>query len=254
MEEKEANLRRKLKKVSSRTAKRKIEGALFGFQVVLCHNDLLSGNILLFNNVTNAQSSSGPGSVIGSKATTQYSLEEKNNGSWSPESWQLSSNEDNDVKEIHISHADDSSVSIDEEVEDTEGITLIDFEYAGYNCRAWDLANHFNEFAGFDFNIEKDFPTREQRLKFLKNYVKGVARNASGSGSNSISGSGPGSSSGSGPGSISGSGPKSSPGSSSGDSSGLRADDTLRLLEDVLKTPEDFNDFVDGFEVRKLIN
>ena len=246
--EEEANLHKNLAKVTNRAERRKIEGALHGFQVVLCHNDLLSGNILLYNNVTNTKSSTGSGLGLGlgpesESKTTQYSLEEKNNGSWSPELLQSSSKRvitvrDNQVQE---SQGDDTINLKKDEIDDTEGITLIDFEYAGYNCRAWDIANHFNEFAGFDFNIEKDFPSKERRLLFLKHYVKGVARN--GSGSNSGSGSNCGS------GSNSGSGSRSTPVLQSE----LSSAETFEALEDIVNDNEDFDNFVSGYEVCNVL-
>lgn len=32
-------------------------------------------------------------------------------------------------------------------------ITFIDYEYADYNCQAYDIGNHFAEFAGMIFEI-----------------------------------------------------------------------------------------------------
>ena len=55
-------------------------------------------------------------------------------------------------------------------------IQLIDFEYGGVNFVAFDIANHFNEFAGgppFDSVPNYNhFPSREQQLDFVKAYVQ----------------------------------------------------------------------------------
>lgn len=54
-------------------------------------------------------------------------------------------------------------------------IRLIDFEYGGMNYLAFDIANHFNEFAGGtdDGVTNYDwFPTRDQQLAFVKSYLE----------------------------------------------------------------------------------
>lgn len=111
-------------------------GRLHAFEQVLCHNDLLSGNILLYD-----------------------PSKEKNGGS--------------------------STAKKD--------VFIIDYEYAAYNFRAFDLANHFNgkslsaallafltylcilrsEFGGFDFDIVNEFPSEELRKDFIREYSKG---------------------------------------------------------------------------------
>lgn len=87
------------------------QGRLFAFEEVLCHNDLLSGNILL------AQPEAG--------------------GQQAPK----------------------------------RDVYLIDFEYAAYNHRGFDLANHFCEFGGFDFDVVTQFPSEELRKAFLRHYL-----------------------------------------------------------------------------------
>jgi hypothetical protein len=54
----------------------------------------------------------------------------------------------------------------------TGNITIIDFEYTGYNYRGYDLANHFCEWAGLDFQLKERFPNRKQRYEFYGNYLK----------------------------------------------------------------------------------
>ncbi|CAN0176450.1 unnamed protein product, partial [Hapterophycus canaliculatus] len=52
-------------------------------------------------------------------------------------------------------------------------LQVIDFEYSGYNPRAFDIANHFCEHAGFDSNFEKSYPKAETQVDFLKAYEGG---------------------------------------------------------------------------------
>eukprot|EP01116_Phalansterium_solitarium_P021660 TRINITY_DN6821_c0_g1_i1.p1 TRINITY_DN6821_c0_g1~~TRINITY_DN6821_c0_g1_i1.p1 ORF type:complete len:349 (-),score=54.50 TRINITY_DN6821_c0_g1_i1:66-1112(-) len=47
---------------------------------------------------------------------------------------------------------------------------FIDYEYASYNPRAFDIANHFCEFAGFDLDYSQ-FPSREQQYEFYRAYL-----------------------------------------------------------------------------------
>jgi len=52
----------------------------------------------------------------------------------------------------------------------TRKIVFIDFEYACYNYVGFDIANHFNEYAGFDCNFRKWYPTRGKQIDFFKAY------------------------------------------------------------------------------------
>ena len=90
--------------------------AVLAFDKVLCHNDLLSGNILLALSVLPLP-----------------------------------------------------------EVPGTEGVTLIDLEYAGCNPRGFDLANHFCEFAGFGFDLANQFPDSQKRQAYLHCYLDAAA-------------------------------------------------------------------------------
>ncbi|XP_066580942.1 choline/ethanolamine kinase isoform X2 [Prorops nasuta] len=66
-------------------------------------------------------------------------------------------------------------------------LVLIDFEYCSYNYRAFDLANHFVEWQ-YDYT-EADYPffhemtngpTKEQKLNFIRNYLKTVGKEGKG--------------------------------------------------------------------------
>jgi len=51
------------------------------------------------------------------------------------------------------------------------GSQLIDFEYSGYSHRAFDIANHFVEYAGFDADWGRWHPTIDEMKHFLEAYV-----------------------------------------------------------------------------------
>ena len=51
-------------------------------------------------------------------------------------------------------------------------VMLIDFEYAARSERAYDIANHFCEYSGFDFDLENLFPSAERRRIFLEPYIR----------------------------------------------------------------------------------
>jgi len=92
------------------------KGVIFGYDSVLCHNDLLAGNILL--------------------------ARKENNGLM-----------------------EDRAV-------------IIDYEYCMYNYRAYDIANHFCEYCGFDFDL-KLFPDELKRKSFLTAYINEYATQVS---------------------------------------------------------------------------
>jgi ethanolamine kinase len=85
----------------------------FASDVVFCHNDLLSGNLIVMSEQDASLDKSAP-------------------------------------RDVH----------------------LIDFEYGSFNFRGWDWGNHFCEYAGFDFDLDKWYPeTDDQKHAFLKAYV-----------------------------------------------------------------------------------
>jgi ethanolamine kinase len=52
-----------------------------------------------------------------------------------------------------------------------ETVSFIDYEYAAPSPAAFDLANHFAEWGGFDCDFSV-LPTRSQRLDFLREYIR----------------------------------------------------------------------------------
>ncbi|GJN33895.1 hypothetical protein PR202_gb22524 [Eleusine coracana subsp. coracana] len=47
---------------------------------------------------------------------------------------------------------------------------LIDFEYGSYSYRGYDIANHFNEYAGFDCEYDL-YPDKDAQYHFFRNYL-----------------------------------------------------------------------------------
>lgn len=59
-------------------------------------------------------------------------------------------------------------------LKDADSIQIVDFEYGGFNFVGFDLANHFCEYAGFDFDLDRWYPNEtaqvscgSARLSFL---------------------------------------------------------------------------------------
>ncbi|MFT5681498.1 MAG: ethanolamine kinase [Myxococcota bacterium] len=50
-------------------------------------------------------------------------------------------------------------------------IRLIDYEYSACSYAAFDIANHFCEYAGFDSNFARGFPSRANRDAFIADYL-----------------------------------------------------------------------------------
>lgn len=55
--------------------------------------------------------------------------------------------------------------------DDNTSVTFIDYEYATPSPAAFDLANHFAEWGGFDCDFSV-LPTRKQRREFIEEYVR----------------------------------------------------------------------------------
>lgn len=56
--------------------------------------------------------------------------------------------------------------------ESQESVTFIDYEYADYNFQAFDIGNHFAEFAGVDEVDYKRYPGREYQFEWLRVYLE----------------------------------------------------------------------------------
>lgn len=58
--------------------------------------------------------------------------------------------------------------------EQSNKVTFIDYEYADYNYQAFDIGNHFTEFAGIDVSdIDYSrYPSKEFQLEWLRAYLE----------------------------------------------------------------------------------
>lgn len=56
-----------------------------------------------------------------------------------------------------------------------ESVTFIDYEYAVPSPAAFDIANHFAEWGGFDCDFSV-LPTRSQRREFITEYIRSYFR------------------------------------------------------------------------------
>ncbi|KAJ2705543.1 hypothetical protein FB645_002332 [Coemansia sp. IMI 203386] len=54
--------------------------------------------------------------------------------------------------------------------ETKDKVSFIDYEYAMYNYRGFDIANHFNEYAGFECDYSR-YPTKDAQLEWFKAYL-----------------------------------------------------------------------------------
>ncbi|XP_028590048.2 ethanolamine kinase 2 isoform X1 [Podarcis muralis] len=51
-------------------------------------------------------------------------------------------------------------------------VRFIDYEYTGYNYQAYDIGNHFNEFAGLNEVDYSLYPSKEIQLQWLRHYLQ----------------------------------------------------------------------------------
>jgi ethanolamine kinase len=72
--------------------------------------------------------------------------------------------------ELVFSHNDLLSFNILINKNNNNEIKFIDFEYCSYNFRSFDIANHFNEYCGFDFDLNLH-PNENYKKNFLKIYL-----------------------------------------------------------------------------------
>ncbi|KAF9578217.1 hypothetical protein BGW38_006104 [Lunasporangiospora selenospora] len=55
--------------------------------------------------------------------------------------------------------------------EPKDDVFFIDYEYGAYSYRAFDIANHFNEWCGFECEYE-NYPTKEVQCQWFKSYLE----------------------------------------------------------------------------------
>ncbi|XP_029350773.1 ethanolamine kinase 1 isoform X3 [Echeneis naucrates] len=56
--------------------------------------------------------------------------------------------------------------------QEEDNVKFIDYEYAGYNYQAYDIGNHFNEFAGLNEVDYSYYPARAFQLQWLRSYLE----------------------------------------------------------------------------------
>ncbi|KAJ2386209.1 hypothetical protein GGI23_006543, partial [Coemansia sp. RSA 2559] len=62
--------------------------------------------------------------------------------------------------------------------ESKDQVFFIDYEYGMYNYRAFDIANHFNEYAGFECDYSR-YPAKDAQLKWFKIYLDTLGQDSS---------------------------------------------------------------------------
>lgn len=75
---------------------------------------------------------------------------------------------------VRFTHNDAQALNMMFE-EETQTFNLVDFEYAGYNYRGFDLANHLQEYAGFGPINWSLLPGKEAQRDFLLDYADVVS-------------------------------------------------------------------------------
>jgi len=117
--------------------------------MVFSHQDLLCGNILYNPEWRREGGGEGGGGSISSTCTSSPAREQENG------------------------HAAGTNGGGREGGGEGGRVQFIDFEYGGWNHRGFDLGNHFCEYAGFDPDYEKSYPTQEQQEWFFRAYLEG---------------------------------------------------------------------------------
>jgi thiamine kinase-like enzyme len=82
------------------------------------------------------------------------------------------------IRQVVVTHMDCQSLNILKDMtaaKDDKTIRLIDFEYAGWNPRAADIANTFCEYCDMNnlcADYEREYPSRSQQNDYLLSYVR----------------------------------------------------------------------------------
>lgn len=136
---------------SPSVSKARLAAQAFANETVLCHNDLLSGNLLLVDD-SKTPAVCEPAVAAGAAA--------------SADGVASGVAADRDVDGAPTAPPQTATAGPGARVQ------LLDFEYAGPNARAFEWANHFCERAGFDFDLEAGYPRAvSDKVPFLERYV-----------------------------------------------------------------------------------
>lgn len=142
-------------------------------KLVFCHNDAQYGNLLFSSPVEKGVDTSNSNNILDTKNRPLTS---------SSSGYSISSHKLNTSSSSLF--PTDSQIKLDqiinpskEEQSQDSKLVVIDFEYAGANPAAFDLANHFSEWM-YDYSgptphicFKDRFPTKEQSLNFIYSYV-----------------------------------------------------------------------------------
>ncbi|KAI5637045.1 choline/ethanolamine kinase domain-containing protein [Phthorimaea operculella] len=158
----------------------------FESPVVFCHNDLQEGNILILEGDTQVpcdeyESSSfvpeftGTDKSMDGLAEAAHSWPEHDIDSTASRAAFLSQTN----QTVHRPSFEEEDTVLSEPPGEPK-LYLIDFEYCAYNHRAFDIANHFQEWAydytnpehPFYYEHRDDWPTIEQKEIFIREYLK----------------------------------------------------------------------------------
>uniref|UniRef100_UPI00398EC5B7 ethanolamine kinase 1 isoform X2 n=1 Tax=Pristiophorus japonicus TaxID=55135 RepID=UPI00398EC5B7 len=121
-----------------------------GSPIVLCHNDLLCKNII-YNEKEGQLTELNASTRFFDILTSNYKV-----GSSTKKQEPVKHGYSNDVKK-------------------TPGhVKFIDYEYAGYNYQAFDIGNHFNEFAGINEVDYCLYPDKSLQFQWLKSYLEAL--------------------------------------------------------------------------------
>lgn len=136
-------------------------GKDFAFEICFCHNDLVAGNIMLSADFALEAAERGVHSIKESWSTTEIDSQTI-----------TSSGSDINIAEVAAVAAAAPTITAAELTAAVKAspLTLIDYEYSAYNFRAYDLANHFMEYTGFELDMSK-FPSDVFRRRFLSSYL-----------------------------------------------------------------------------------
>ncbi|GFR49956.1 hypothetical protein Agub_g12064 [Astrephomene gubernaculifera] len=136
---------------------------------VFCHNDLLSGNILVVQH-GEQQQQQGQGQQQQAQGLEVPSSPQQQQQEEEEEGTQARAAAVDGADQEQACTSGASSSSADDVLQGGE-LQFIDFEYSCYGIRGFDLGNHFNEYAGFDCDYGR-FPTPQQQKLFFRHYLE----------------------------------------------------------------------------------
>jgi thiamine kinase-like enzyme len=130
-------------RLADAAAQARVDAAALIFRVVYAHNDLLSGNVLHLES---------PLAGEGEDAATSPREHVGGAGAGS-------------------SGGDGGATPSPAAAYINDRVQIIDYEYGGYNYCGFDVANHFCEHAGFDFDLDRWYPGPPTQQRWLRAYL-----------------------------------------------------------------------------------